>query len=185
MNKGERTKNRILDAAMELFCEKGYVAVTMTAIKEATGLSIGGVYKYFKSTKDIFLSILAREEKNLKTDVNPTVKMTGVEILQYSFEKNFEFAEQQRLGWVVAMYEFMLMESGYMTVMKERFNSGIAFCKMMIAKGRPDLFDEDLSQLALFITNYLNGMQTTAMVHVFTKEEMKQQIKIFKMILKF
>lgn len=184
MNKGERTKNRILDAAMELFCEKGYVAVTMTAIKEATDLSIGGVYKYFKSTKDIFLGILARDEENVKTDVNPFANMNGEEILQYSFEKNFEFASHGQLGWVVAMYEFMLCEKEYILTVKERHRSCVEFNKMMIANTDKPHFNADiLESLAMFTVIYLNGLQITAITQTFTKDEVAQQIKIFRHLL--
>lgn len=47
----------------KLFSENGYTAVTMTAIKKVTGLSIGGVSKYFKSTKDIDIAIFAHFRK--------------------------------------------------------------------------------------------------------------------------
>jgi AcrR family transcriptional regulator len=48
-SKGERTRGRILDAALELFREQGYEATTMRAIAAAAGVSLGNSYYYFAS----------------------------------------------------------------------------------------------------------------------------------------
>lgn len=50
----------ILNAATEVFLEKGYSNTTMEDIINATTLSKGGFYYYFKSTKEIFFRILDR-----------------------------------------------------------------------------------------------------------------------------
>ena len=47
--KGERTRARILDAALELFRERGYDATTMRAVAEAAGVSVGNAYYYYPS----------------------------------------------------------------------------------------------------------------------------------------
>lgn len=52
--KSEQTKERILQEAWKLFAKKGYQAVTMTDICEKTGLSRGGLYRYYAGTGEIF-----------------------------------------------------------------------------------------------------------------------------------
>jgi AcrR family transcriptional regulator len=47
--KGERTRAAILDAALELFVERGYDATTMRAIAERAGVAVGNAYYYFAS----------------------------------------------------------------------------------------------------------------------------------------
>lgn len=47
--RGERTKAAILDAALELFVERGYDATTMRAIAERAGVAVGNAYYYFAS----------------------------------------------------------------------------------------------------------------------------------------
>lgn len=49
MSKGERTKQAILAAALELFREQGYEATTMRMVAEAAGVSLGNAYYYFAS----------------------------------------------------------------------------------------------------------------------------------------
>ncbi len=56
----EERIEEILNAATEVFLEKGYSNTTMEDIINATTLSKGGFYYYFKSTKEIFFRILDR-----------------------------------------------------------------------------------------------------------------------------
>lgn len=52
------TKERILDAALTLFSEKGYANVFVGQIAEAVGIKAPSLYKHFKSKQDIFDAIL-------------------------------------------------------------------------------------------------------------------------------
>jgi AcrR family transcriptional regulator len=54
------TKEKILDAAYQLFCEKGYFKTTTNEIARVAGVSIGSLYSYFADKDTIFLEILDR-----------------------------------------------------------------------------------------------------------------------------
>ncbi|MDE7365889.1 MAG: TetR/AcrR family transcriptional regulator [Lachnospiraceae bacterium] len=60
-DKAERTRERIRKEAYRLFAEKGFKEVTMTDICEKTGLSRGGLYRYYAGTEEIFSEILSEE----------------------------------------------------------------------------------------------------------------------------
>lgn len=60
-NKGAKTKEKIRKEAYQLFAEKGFKAVTMTDICAKTGLSRGGLYRYYSGTEQIFSEILSEE----------------------------------------------------------------------------------------------------------------------------
>lgn len=60
-SKGMKTKENIRREAYRLFAEKGFKAVTMTDICEKTGLSRGGLYRYYSGTDQIFSEILSEE----------------------------------------------------------------------------------------------------------------------------
>ena len=47
--KGEQTRERILDAALELFRERGFEETTMRAIAEGAGVAVGNAYYYFRA----------------------------------------------------------------------------------------------------------------------------------------
>jgi len=54
------TKEKILDAAYQLFCGKGYYQTTTNEIARVAGVSIGSLYSYFVDKDTIFLEILER-----------------------------------------------------------------------------------------------------------------------------
>jgi AcrR family transcriptional regulator len=54
------TKEKILDSAYQLFCEKGYFKTTTNEIARVAGVSIGSLYSYFADKDTIFLEILDR-----------------------------------------------------------------------------------------------------------------------------
>ena len=61
--KSTQKRQFILETAKKIFMEKGYKSVTMKDVVEACGISRGGLYLYFGSTKDIFMEILRLESQ--------------------------------------------------------------------------------------------------------------------------
>jgi len=57
-SKSEITRARILDAAHDVFLEKGYHRTKVVDIIERTGCGHGTFYDYFKSKDDVLLAIL-------------------------------------------------------------------------------------------------------------------------------
>ena len=51
--KAERTRARILEAALELFAQRGYEETTMRAVAESAGVSTGNAYYYFESKEHL------------------------------------------------------------------------------------------------------------------------------------
>jgi AcrR family transcriptional regulator len=53
--RGQETRQRIVDVALELFREHGYDGTTMRAIAKEAGVSLGNAYYYFASKDDLVL----------------------------------------------------------------------------------------------------------------------------------
>lgn len=53
-----QNRDKILDAGLKLFSEKGYYDTTTNEIAKVAGVSIGSLYSYFKDKDAIFLNIL-------------------------------------------------------------------------------------------------------------------------------
>ena len=51
--KGERSRQHIVDTALQLFREQGYDATTMRGIAAAAGVSVGNAYYYFPSKQHL------------------------------------------------------------------------------------------------------------------------------------
>lgn len=58
-----QNRDKILDAGLKLFSEKGYYDTTTNEIAKVAGVSIGSLYSYFKDKDAIFLSILDNYHK--------------------------------------------------------------------------------------------------------------------------
>ena len=53
-------KEKVLDAAMDLYCEKGYYKTTTNEIAQRAQVSIGTLYSYFKDKDTIFFEVLEK-----------------------------------------------------------------------------------------------------------------------------
>ncbi|GIN92557.1 TetR family transcriptional regulator [Siminovitchia terrae] len=62
-NRSIQNRDKILDAGLKLFSEKGYYDTTTNEIAKVAGVSIGSLYSYFKDKDAIFLSILDNYHK--------------------------------------------------------------------------------------------------------------------------
>jgi len=56
----ERTRGLFVDAAEQVFAEKGFVPATLDDIAKAAGYSKGAIYKYFPTKEDLFLAVNER-----------------------------------------------------------------------------------------------------------------------------
>jgi AcrR family transcriptional regulator len=65
MNKAEQTRQRILEAALQLFRQKGFAATTMREVADAAGLATGAAYYHFPSKESIVLAFYDRARSEL------------------------------------------------------------------------------------------------------------------------
>ena len=81
--KTDKKRQLILDSAAKVFSDKGYKAVTMKDIVEASDISRGGLYLYFSCVEDIFLAVLDMREKAADEEISgkELANATGGEIL--------------------------------------------------------------------------------------------------------
>ena len=56
----EHTRSLLLDAAEEVFAEKGFTAATLDDIAHAAGYTKGAIYKHFTAKEDLFLAVSDR-----------------------------------------------------------------------------------------------------------------------------
>ena len=56
----EHTRSVLLDAAEEVFAEKGFTTATLDDIARAAGYTKGAIYKHFSTKEDLFLAVSDR-----------------------------------------------------------------------------------------------------------------------------
>lgn len=102
----EDKRRRIIDAAVEVFAEKGFFGARVSEIANAAGVADGTIYLYFKSKDDILISlfeekmaeILARFVAMLEELDDPEEKMR-----RYIVEHLRLVAEQPKLMQVLTV----------------------------------------------------------------------------------
>jgi AcrR family transcriptional regulator len=62
----EQAKSRIVDAAQQVFSQKGYHETTMEDVGKTLGVSKGALYLYFKSKEELFKAIVEKWEQTIR-----------------------------------------------------------------------------------------------------------------------
>ena len=107
-NKKEKTREYILEKSSQLFSEKGFKEVTMKDICEVTGLSRGGLYSHFSSTREVFEALLERIISEDEFDIEEEIKKgsSSVEILNASLTRIRKEIEKPEESLSIAIYEY-------------------------------------------------------------------------------
>ena len=82
MAKGEDTRERILDAALSIFSNKGYHDTRMDEIVEASDTSKGSIYFYFPNKERLFLALVDQFADLLERRVIEAVEQEEQGIMQ-------------------------------------------------------------------------------------------------------
>lgn len=72
-----RTKQKLLDSALEVMSDRSYSSISMTEIAERIGYSKGAIYWHFRNKNDILVSL-----------VNTTCLMTEEELMKLMVEQH-------------------------------------------------------------------------------------------------
>lgn len=77
--RAEARKDEVLDAALELFTEKGYAATRVEDIATKAGISKGTVYLYFDSKEALMVGLIHRALSPIAVQMISTVDAMGVD----------------------------------------------------------------------------------------------------------
>lgn len=56
--RGQQTRERLLEAALQLFAQHGYHGASMRQIAEAAEMAVGGIYNHFRSKEEILTAVI-------------------------------------------------------------------------------------------------------------------------------
>lgn len=103
--KGENTKANIKRIAKRLFLEKGYKDVSMQDICNSTGLSKGGLYRYYGNKAEILLE-LVNEEKNIHVDEDIKNGLSASCVLENLLNEYRNNMKNCQESLALALYEY-------------------------------------------------------------------------------
>lgn len=109
-HRGQQTRQRILDAAEELFGEKGYERTGIVEICQRAGVAQGTFYIYFNDKKAVFVELVKELSHSLRREIAEAVKGISdrIEVEQVGFRTFFAFVTKHRnLYRIVRQAEFV------------------------------------------------------------------------------
>jgi AcrR family transcriptional regulator len=71
----EESKKKILSAALRVFSNYGYRGDCMRLIAKQAGMSVGGVYLYFKSKEDLCITMMKERMDDLSGELDRAIDM--------------------------------------------------------------------------------------------------------------
>ena len=111
--KGVETRQRLLDAAEQVFAELGYVDASIVKITEAAGVGQGTFYLYFSSKKEVFDELVRDLNRRVRRAMKEASSRgeTRVEAELLGFAAYFRFtAEHPALYRIIRQAEFVSPE---------------------------------------------------------------------------
>lgn len=137
--KSLQKKEYILRKAREVFTEKGYKAVTMKDIVDACEISRGGLYLYFDSTRELFLSVLKKESEETDDVFSREIKgeATAADILTLFLKEQKKELLRKTNTLTVAIYEFFF--ENHMpkkeNFLRQQFDAAVKVLEILIKTG--------------------------------------------------
>jgi AcrR family transcriptional regulator len=129
----ERTRERLLDAAAEVFSRRGFQAASVEEVAETAGFSKGAVYSNFTSKEELFLALLDRQlEQALQAMAGLFVSgPEGAPVGQGAAAPGSSFARhlEEARTWNVLTIEFWLYamrDERARQMLAERYRAGRA-----------------------------------------------------------
>lgn len=107
----KQTRERLLDAAADVFKRLGYNGASLEAVAEAAGYTKGAVYSNFDTKADLFMALL---DRYVEAEVAAQVEQFSGKTLDQVIDELDVIIERQITGdplWAVLRMEFWLVAS--------------------------------------------------------------------------
>src|ERR671937_2479262 len=136
-SRGAATRQRLLEAAEQIFADLGYHDASIVKITEAAGVAMGTFYLYFASKRDVFDELvrdLNRRVRHAMSEASSQGK-TRLEAELLGFRAYFRFtAEHRALYRIIRQAEFVSpdmlryhyerLSAGYVEALREAMDRG-------------------------------------------------------------
>lgn len=180
----EETIQKILDASLKLFLEKGYEETTvLDIIAEMGGLTRGAFYHHFKSKEEVFEALCEK----LFDEINPFEKakqhkeLNGLEKLKFVMKTSFDDTEHHKLS----IASMQLMESpAFLKKLIESNKELVPMYQELIEEGIKDgsiqtKHSRLLAELFVLLTNFWS----IPAIYMVTEDEAWEKFLMIKKIM--
>ncbi|MBN2051762.1 MAG: TetR/AcrR family transcriptional regulator [Spirochaetales bacterium] len=162
-SKGDNTRNLILEKAAELFIQKGYSAVTMKDVCEATSLSRGGLYRHFKSTGEMMACLLLDEQQTADEEFSAALAegKSALQLLDAYIQKHDRFLLSPGSALEVAANQYALLDEVGRKINTSRVWSTVKRLTSIIRLGQGEgvFIDGNPENIAWHIVFFICGIR--------------------------
>ena len=185
--KGISKKAYILEKAAAVFIRNGYTAVTMKDIVEACGISRGGLYKYYPSTKEIFLDILfaAQEDDGSFFSESMEAGKSAIDILSAFLQTQKDELINIQSTIRLAAYEFFLSDktNEAQGILKRQYANSLAVLTEVLRYGigRNEITKimlDEVENVAAQMIILLEGLSVLALSKQLSPQLIEEQFKL-------
>jgi TetR/AcrR family transcriptional regulator, transcriptional repressor for nem operon len=167
------TRERLLDAAMRLFWEKGYNSTSIADVLHAAGANAGSLYHFFPTKQDLLLAVLAR----YRDGIGPMLLEPAWEGVDAPMERVFALLARYRrmleetdcfYGCPIGSLALELHEPDppVRELLAANFGNWTAAVERCLADPRAGLADDvDRHALAQFVLTTMEGAVMQARTH--------------------
>lgn len=150
--KGTITKQHICEKAYALFAQKGFKQVTMQEICKVTGLSRGGLYRHYSSTKMIFMEIINSLMANQEDEIDALINQhePPLQILEYVLDKYKKEMLDSKNSLSLAIYEFYSSEQNPDNALQMEYERSLQTWIKIIDYGVKEGAFHDVNRNAIF-----------------------------------
>ncbi len=186
-SKGDAARARILESAQSLFSQKGYCAVTMQDICQATGFSRGGLYRHYASTEEIFIDIIRSEQQEAYNELQRAKQLdVGPErIMRHFLRMRMRLVCDASRSFDVAVSEFAANSEAGRQALAARAEESIQILTELIEWGNREGFyhclcPQDSAKHILWLTE---GMSRHSGLLPVSEEDIQQQLMLIRKLL--
>jgi AcrR family transcriptional regulator len=159
--RGALTRQRLIEAAEQVFAQVGYHDASIVKITEAAGVAMGTFYLYFRGKKEIFDELLRDLNRRVRHAMSEASSQGGTRLEQelLGFRAFFRFtAEHPALYRVIRQAEFVSPEM--LRYHYEKLSRGyIEGLQAAAERGEVGEIDAEVSAWALMAAGELIGMR--------------------------
>lgn len=190
-NEKQRNAKRemIIEKARKVFCQKGFLKVTMKDIVEACGISRGGLYLFFSSVEELFQAVITNRN------------ISRFEIVRNQLDSNATFEDVLDMYFNMQKERLLGMENSILMATYEYYSvhqnpSAIEFRDSQISCIRKTLIDiltlgvkqgavqnEKIDSIADGYMYLIEGMSVFGMFHNISEADIDAQIRLMKAML--
>jgi AcrR family transcriptional regulator len=182
MKKSEMKREYILDKARGVFIARGYAKVTMKDIVDACGISRGGLYLYFGSTKELFLAVFQNETMKSQSEVEVAMweKLPPRQILSDYLDQH----KKEMLGEIPSLakatYEFFLENEEEQVIHRWQFDGVAEMLREILEYGvaTGDFQPMDTAAWGRHLAHFLNGMCLTVPVLNMPEQRVDEELNL-------